>query len=267
VNKPFFLRNGPAGRAGEGVCVNIPTREALLSDIRTRWQAGQGFSVATLNLDHMVKLRRDPAFLKAYQAHSHVVADGNPIVWLSRIAGNPVSLVPGSELVTPISALAAAEDIPIALLGSSPEALKRASEHLQATHPGLRIVAQISPGYGFDPDSAEADTCIDKLRAAGARLCFVALSAPKQERFAIRAANALPALGLVSVGAGLDFIAGEQRRAPAWIRALALEWIWRLMSDPARLARRYWDCIIIFPGLAAAAARQRRITSGDAQKP
>ena len=190
MNKPFYLPNGPADCPEGGVCVNFATREALLDDIAARWRAGQGFSVATVNLDHMVKLRGDPALRKAYQAHSHVVADGNPIVWLSRISGRPVSLVPGSELVAPLAALAASQDIAVAFLGSSPEALDLAAARLQAAHPGLRIVARISPAYGFDPDGAEAGASIEELRASGARLCFVALGAPKQERFAVRAAAA-----------------------------------------------------------------------------
>ena len=87
--------------------VNFPTEAALLSDLEACLVRGQGFAIATLNLDHVVKLRRDPVFRAAYQAQSHVVADGNPIVWLSRLAGRrDVALVPGSELIAPVAALA-----------------------------------------------------------------------------------------------------------------------------------------------------------------
>ena len=67
-----------------------------------------------------------------------------------------------------------------------------------------------------------------------------------------------PETGFVSIGAGLDFFAGTQRRAPEWIRALALEWVWRLMGDPRRLAARYAACAAILPGEVIAALRQRR---------
>ena len=92
----------------------------------------KGFAIATLNLDHVVKMRRDPAFLRAYLAHSHVVADGNPIVWMSRLAGRRVSLVPGSELIAPMAALAARLGTPLALLGSTGPVLAQAAERLKA---------------------------------------------------------------------------------------------------------------------------------------
>ncbi len=100
------------------IMINIPTKTALLQDLEAWLAAGKGFTVATLNLDHVVKLRRDPRFRAAYARHSHVVADGNPIVWISRMAGHDVSLVPGSELVEPVAALAARAGVPVAFVGS-----------------------------------------------------------------------------------------------------------------------------------------------------
>lgn len=239
------------------VAITHPDRADLLADVAARMAAGQGYTLATLNLDHCVKLGRDPAFRAAYQAHSHVVADGNPIVWLSRMAGRPVALIPGSELITPLADLAAKADVPVALFGSTPDTLDKAATALEAAHPGLRVVARISPPFGFDVAGAEADALIADLGASGARLCFLALGAPKQERLAIRAAAALPACGFVSIGAGLDFIAGSQQRAPRLIRRLSLEWLWRLLGNPARLARRYGACFAILPGLTVAARKDR----------
>jgi N-acetylglucosaminyldiphosphoundecaprenol N-acetyl-beta-D-mannosaminyltransferase len=76
----------PDARTDALSLVNFPTEATLLADLQRSLRAGQGFAVATLNLDHIVKMRRDAGFLDAYRAHSHVVADGNPIVWLSRLA-------------------------------------------------------------------------------------------------------------------------------------------------------------------------------------
>ncbi|MFQ8432685.1 WecB/TagA/CpsF family glycosyltransferase [Amaricoccus sp. W119] len=93
--------------------------------------------------------------------------------------------------------------------------------------------------------------------ASGARLTFLALGAPKQEMFAARCREALPGIGLVSVGAGLDFLARTQRRAPEWVRRAALEWLWRAVTDPRRLARRYAECAMALPGLALGVALTR----------
>lgn len=242
---------------GRGVSVNTATRTRLLDDIDARLASGQGFSVATLNLDHLVKLRRHSDFRDAYAAQSHVVADGNPIVWVSRLAGRPVELVPGCELVTPVSRMAAAQGVPVALLGSRPETLERAAKRLTARIPGLKIAEKISPDFGFDPFGPEADECIEALRRSGARICFLALGAPKQEVFAARAQKELPEMGFLSIGAGLDFLAGTQRRAPRWMRRIAMEWLWRMINEPKRLVERYTRCAMLMPGLSLAALRLR----------
>lgn len=234
------------------------TREALLADLRGHMRAGRGFALATLNLDHLVKLGRDAGFRAAYLAQSHVVADGNPVVWLHRIAGREVGLVPGSELIAPLAGIAAEEGVPVGLLGSTPEVLAAAGARLAQDHPGLRVVARLAPPQGFDPGGDAADALLAELAASGARLCFLALGAPKQEILAARGHDAHPAIGFVSIGAGLDFIAGAQTRAPLWVRRIAMEWAWRMALSPRRLARRYLDCARILPGLARAARRQAK---------
>lgn len=240
-----------------GVTVTVPDESGLLADLARRFEAGQGFSVATLNLDHVVKLAQNPQFRDAYQAHTHVTADGNPIVWLSRLAGQEISLIPGSELIDPLAALAARHQVPVALFGATQDALEAAAAALEAQHPGLKVVLTRAPAMGFDPQTAAAAADIAAIGASGARLCFLALGAPKQEVFAARAQDALPATGFVSIGAGLDFIAGTQRRAPVWVRWIAAEWIWRLLSNPARLAARYGACLRVLPGLTGKALRSR----------
>lgn len=231
---------------------------ALLEEVSARLRRGEGFALATINLDHLAKLRCDEAFRAAYAAQDLVVADGNPVVWLSRLAGRPVRLVPGSDMVVPMAEAAAQAGVGVALLGATPAALDAAAEALTARVPRLAIVARLAPPMGFDPDGAGADALIDELARSGARLCFLALGAPKQEIFAARAHRRLPQVGFASIGAGLDFLAGTQRRAPAWMRAAALEWLWRMLSNPARLVPRYVRSALTLPGQAVAAWRLRR---------
>ncbi len=234
--------------------VNVPTRAALLAQIADHLDAGKGFAIATLNLDHIVKLRNHAEFRQAYRAHTHVVADGNPIVWLSRLAGySDVRLVPGSELIEPLASLAVSKKASVAFLGSTEQVLLRAAVRLATHHSGLQVTACLSPEFGFDPHSAAADAMLDSLAASGARICFLALGAPKQEILAARGLLRHPHLGFVSIGAGLDFIAGHQTRAPVWVRKIAMEWLWRLLTNPRRLARRYLDCLVILPRLTYSA--------------
>lgn len=254
-----FLMNwsGPGTEPMEAVVVNATTLRTLLDDVESRLTTGRGFSVATLNLDHVVKLRRLPEFRTAYAAHSHVTADGNPIVWLSRLAGQRVELVPGSELIEPIAALAARHGVPIALFGAADAALNGAADVLARRYPDLTIAAKIAPPMGFDPASADADAAIEALQASGARVVFLALGAPKQEVFAARALMRHPGMGFLSIGAGLDFLAGTQTRAPAAVRAVAAEWLWRLAGDPRRLAARYAACLAVLPRLSVRAIQCR----------
>jgi N-acetylglucosaminyldiphosphoundecaprenol N-acetyl-beta-D-mannosaminyltransferase len=243
---------------GESISVNIPDWDSLNAAINHRFEAGKGFALATLNLDHLVKLASDQSFGNAYQAQDFVVADGNPIVWLSRLAKQPVSLLPGSELVVPLAQIAASRSLPIALIGSTSDALERAAANLKSQIPGLEIISQIAPPFGFDPQSAAADDVLDQVAASGAKLCFLALGAPKQEILAARGRMRAPTLAFASIGAGLDFLAGTQNRAPKWVQRFALEWLWRLLRSPSRLFVRYLSCFAILPSLTFDAYLQRR---------
>jgi len=228
--------------------INIASQAALERAVEDRFNDDQGFALATLNMDHLDKLRRDSAFQTAYAAQDLVVADGNPIVWMSKLAGRPVDLMPGSDLVLPLTRLCAAHDVPMALVGSTQDSLERAADVLHRQAPGLQIVACIAPAFGFNPEREEARRILHQVALSGARFCFLALGAPKQERFAALGRELTPHIGFASVGAGLDFLSGSQTRAPRWVRKLALEWLWRLLSSPGRLAGRYARNFAVLPG-------------------
>jgi N-acetylglucosaminyldiphosphoundecaprenol N-acetyl-beta-D-mannosaminyltransferase len=241
----------------EAIVVNMATLGQLEEDVWNRWNRGEGFALATLNLDHLAKLPGDAAFRRAYLAQDLVTADGNPIVWMARVARQRLDLLPGSDLILPLARLALRANMPLGLIGTTANSLSLAALALQQAVPGVRIVAQIAPPMGFDPQSAVADAMLAELDSAGVRLCFVALGAPKQEIFAARGRQRTPLIGFASIGAGLDFLSGNQTRAPGWVRRFALEWLWRLMSDPRRLAGRYWRAAQILPGQLLASWQQR----------
>lgn len=241
------------------VTVTVPDQTVLLADLGQRLAAGHGFSVATLNLDHVVKLERDPAFRAAYAAQTHVTADGNPIVWLSRLAGQKtVCLVPGADVITPLARLAAGAHVPVALFGATDASLTAAVAAMRAEVPGIDIVLALAPPMGFDPESDAAGDAIEALRDSGARLVFLALGAPKQEIFAARAQKTLTNTGFLSIGAGLDFVSGAQTRAPNWVRKIAAEWLWRMLSNPGRLTARYCACLLALPRLTLRAWASRQ---------
>jgi N-acetylglucosaminyldiphosphoundecaprenol N-acetyl-beta-D-mannosaminyltransferase len=239
------------------LAINMPRRAGLMAEVAARLARGEGFALATVNLDHLVKLRQSAEFREAYRAQDLVVADGNPLVWLSRLAGDPVELVPGADMVVPLAGLAARQGVPVALLGSTEAALAGAAEALSARVPGVKVAARIAPPMGFDPAGPGGDAVLREVEASGARLVFLALGAPKQEILAARGRVITPGLGFASIGAGLDFLAGAQQRAPRIMRRLALEWFWRMLSNPRRLVARYAQCAAILPAHAVRALRQR----------
>jgi exopolysaccharide biosynthesis WecB/TagA/CpsF family protein len=210
----------------------------------------EGFSTNTLNLDHLVKLRRDPSFRQAYAAARIVTADGAPVARLARLQNELVERTTGADLVLPLAAAAARGRLPVYLFGSSSTVRTRASKQLSSSFAGgLSVVGYWSPPLGFEPTGTDADACIDRIIASGASICLVALGAPKQEKFAARAVARGVEIGFVSVGAALDFTAGVEVRAPLTLQRFGFEWLWRLVLNRRRFAARYLDCALLLGDL------------------
>jgi exopolysaccharide biosynthesis WecB/TagA/CpsF family protein len=226
-------------------------------------RSGASFSVFTLNLDHIVKLRRNGAFRSAYDRARIVLADGFPIVLAGRLQGRNVSRTTGADLIEPLCEEAAARQIPIFLFGSAFDSLAGAARHLKAKHGALNIAGVYAPEHGFDPMSEQALDSLAIVTQSGAGICFLALGAPKQEIFADRCARESEGISFVCIGAGLDFLAGHQRRAPKAFQAVGCEWLWRMLLNPRRLARRYLECLVVFPGVLLDGISRRRALLPD----
>jgi N-acetylglucosaminyldiphosphoundecaprenol N-acetyl-beta-D-mannosaminyltransferase len=235
----------------DGVTINIASVPDAVSSIVSAAQHGDNFSVCTLNLDHVVQLQQRPDFRAAYRRARFVTADGFPIVVLSRLIGAPIERTTGADLVEPVCREAQKSHLPIFMLGSNDRTLSTTAKRLSERFRGLQVAGYYAPGANFDPYSSQADYAIDRIRASGARLCFVALGAPKQELFAARCLDELNGTGLLCIGAALDFIAGTQTRAPSLTRKAGLEWAWRVLREPRRLGPRYARCLAVVPRLVA----------------
>jgi exopolysaccharide biosynthesis WecB/TagA/CpsF family protein len=235
----------------DGITINISSLPDAVSSIVSAAQSGDNFSVCTLNLDHVVQLEQQADFRAAYRRARFVTADGFPIVMLSHLLGVPIKRTTGADLVEPVCREAQKKGIPVFMMGSNPHTLSLTARRLSERFQGLRIAGTYAPGRNFDPYSREADFAIHRIRASGAKLCFVALGAPRQEVFASRCLDELKGTGMLCIGAALDFIAGTQKRAPSITQKIGLEWAWRMLNDPRRLAPRYARCIAVVPRLVA----------------
>jgi N-acetylglucosaminyldiphosphoundecaprenol N-acetyl-beta-D-mannosaminyltransferase len=201
---------------------------------------GRGGAVLTPNLDHVVLAEDDPRFRSAYQSATLSVVDGKPLVWASHLLGRPLpEKISGSDLVWPLLERAEREGWRVYLLGGGPGVADQAAARITARHPRIVIAGTDAPRIDMDaPASSRADV-LDRLRAARPDVVLVGLGAPKQELWIAEADPMLRGPVLLGVGASLDFLAGTLRRAPRWMSASGLEWLYRLGQEPRRLWRRY----------------------------
>lgn len=258
------IGSSDAGKSGstfavDGWRVNVNNMPMLLERILAQLKSSAAsFMVCTLNLDHLVKLRRSGEFRNAYLRAQYVTADGFPIVALARLTGCALERTTGADLIEPVCELAARHRLPIFLMGSTFGALCASASRLVARHPGLDIRGVFVPPRAFDPDSAVAKDMIDLVTSSGARICFIALGAPRQEVFAAKAIEQTSGICFLPIGAGLDFIAETQVRSPKLLQRMQLEWAWRLALDPARLWKRYAQCVLV---LIDVLARRRYLST------
>jgi len=230
----------------DGQIVNVINMPQALQLIALRIVENKGFTFFTLNLDHLVKRRNHQPFSLAYHACDFVCADGFPIVWLSRLKGVHIEKATGADMLRPVCRLAADLNKPIFFFGSTDHSLRKATDQLRREFPTLQIAGCCSPPIDFASFSAESDSFGYEIAKSGASLCFVLLGAPKQELFAYRQSKRFPNIGFLCFGAAADFVSQEQKRAPLFLQKLNLEWAWRLMINPRRLAGRYLSCAFLF---------------------
>jgi N-acetylglucosaminyldiphosphoundecaprenol N-acetyl-beta-D-mannosaminyltransferase len=233
---------------------------ALLDHLFGALAGGVGGWLITANLDFVRRHVQDAEMRALYDAADVRVADGMPLLWASRLQGQPLpERVAGSTLVTPIAERAAREGRSLYLLGGAPGASARAAEVLRGRFPGLRILGTSSPRVSDPPTAAEVAAIADELCPLRPDLVLVGLGSPKQERLIRELRSRLPASWMVGVGISFSFLAGDVRRAPPWMQRTGLEWIHRLAQEPRRLARRYLVEDLPFSfALFAHALRHRR---------
>ncbi len=208
--------------------------------------AGQRAHVVTLNPELVMRARRDAGLAQVIRAARLVTADGMGVVWALRLAGQRVpERVTGVDLTQALAEHAAASGYPIFLLGAAPDVAQAAAQALLRRNPALRIAGCWS-GSPRPDDDAETTA---RMRASGARLALVAYGAPAQELWIARNLPALPGVVALGVGGALDLLAGRIPRAPRWLRAAGLEWLYRLARQPWR-----WRRMLALPRFALAAS-------------
>ncbi|MEV6971613.1 WecB/TagA/CpsF family glycosyltransferase [Hamadaea sp. NPDC051192] len=247
------------------------TEEEVAAHVVEALSRGEGGRIVTPNVDILRLADSDRPIAAEVRSFlddaTLVVADGMPLVWASKLAGNPLpERVAGSSLIWTISQaigdiagsvyLLGGAPVPSAIepeegddwllmasavgvAGRSADGAHRAAAELAGACPGLIIAGCAAPPFGFDADPDQYAPVLDAVIAARPDVCFVGLGFPRQERVITDLRDALPSTWFLGCGAAINFIAGEQQRAPIWMQRSGLEWAHRLAQEPRRLASRY----------------------------
>jgi N-acetylglucosaminyldiphosphoundecaprenol N-acetyl-beta-D-mannosaminyltransferase len=213
---------------------------ALVDHIFFELAAGRGGWLVTANLDFLQRFMHDSAVRSLYSAADIRVADGMPLIWASQLKGKPLpARIAGSTLTWAIAQRAEQTGRTLYLLGGDPETAVGASDALRARWPAIRVCGCSDPRVSSPPTSAELAAIEAKLAEAAPDILFVGLGSPKQEQVIAALRTTLPRTWMVGVGISFSFMAGTVARAPNWLQASGLEWVYRLVQEPHRLARRY----------------------------
>jgi N-acetylglucosaminyldiphosphoundecaprenol N-acetyl-beta-D-mannosaminyltransferase len=195
--------------------------------------------LATANVDFLVQAQHDVELRRILMDAHLVLCDGTPLVWASRILGNPLpERVAGSDLVPLLMQIASRKNYRVFFLGGEEQTVRRAVEVLRIKYPDLNIAGHYSPPFAtlHEMDHEEIRRRIMEARPD---LLFVAFGCPKQEKWISMHYRSLCIPVSVGVGATIDFIAGKVKRAPKWMQKSGLEWVFRLIQEPRRLFKRY----------------------------
>ena len=196
--------------------------------------------IVTCNVDHLVQLKHDIEFVRVYEAADVIIADGTPIVWSSKFLKKQLKeKLSGSDIIPKLGSHFEKKGYKIFFLGAKEGVAKKAKENLEIIYPSIKIVGCYSPPMGFENSSKENNYIIDMLKKEKPDILFVGLGAPKQEKWIYNNYLDYGVPISIGVGASIDFVAGNIKRAPVIFQKAGLEWLWRLCSEPRRLWRRY----------------------------
>lgn len=205
--------------------------------------------VVTPNMDHIVLLEKDQLFKEVYENAALVLTDGKPLLWIAKWKGTPIKeKVSGSDIFPRICELSATKGYRIFILGAAEGIAAKAAKNLQKKYSGLLISGTYSPPIGFEKNKTEVSKIVNMINDSDTDVLAVALGSPKGEKFIYSIREKIVASLSISIGATIDFEAGNVKRAPKLMSDMGLEWLYRITQDPKRLIKRYWnDAISIVP--------------------
>ncbi len=222
-----------------GVNVAVSSYDRVVQRCLTWAQARESRTLCFSTVHMIMEAVDDPAFLGRLNSIDVVNPDGMPLVWaLSALGARSAQRVYGPDATVLVLDAAEKAGIPVGFYGGSQAVLDALIAVVRSKHPRLNIAFYESPPFrALTPEEDAA--VIERIAASGTRLLFIGLGCPKQENWVAEHAGKVPAV-MLAVGAAFDFLAGTKPQAPRWMMRSGLEWLFRLVTEPRRLARRYF---------------------------
>jgi N-acetylglucosaminyldiphosphoundecaprenol N-acetyl-beta-D-mannosaminyltransferase len=220
-----------------GIPIDFSNLPSVVPRILDAARDHRPFQVATVNLDFLVNSQRDEEVRSILLESQMNIPDGTPVVWAARLLGQEDAVrLAGADLVPALVGAAADEGLSVFLLGGENGAAADAARHLSDRFPSA-IIDYFEPPC-LPLNQLDDDEILDRIAMAQPHILLVAFGHPKQEKWIRRHRAVLP-MAAIGVGCSLDLIAGRQSRAPRWMQKTGLEWSYRMVHEPRRLAPRY----------------------------
>ncbi|WP_159476905.1 WecB/TagA/CpsF family glycosyltransferase [Dyadobacter sp. 3J3] len=194
--------------------------------------------ICVANVHMLVEAHNDPEFASIVNKAAITTPDGMPLVWsMNLLHGIKQDRVAGMDLLPDLLTETQKQKIPVYFYGGTQEMLDKTEQFMYTNYPGSVIAGLHSPP--FRPlTKIEEDYVAEKINKSGARLLFVALGCPKQEKW-MASMKGRVMMPMIGIGGALPVMVGLQKRAPEWFQKASLEWLFRLSQEPKRLFRRY----------------------------
>lgn len=219
--------------------LNISIHNISSHDLLKRLE--EGF-VVTPNVDHLMQLQNDKEFYDLYQKAEWIVCDSKLVQWSSKFLGRGIiEKISGSDFFPAFYNYHQKNDkIKIFLLGAAEGVANKAKNIINNKIGRNIIVDAMSPTFGFEKNEEECMQIIERINNTQATVLAVGVGAPKQEKWIFKYKDQMPNVKIfMAIGATIDFEAGNVKRAPRWMSSTGIEWLYRLVSEPRRLWKRY----------------------------
>ncbi len=248
-----------------GVGVDAIDMDDAVEAVRGWIRSRQPAYVCVTPAHSVMDCRRDPALRRIYNASGLTTPDGMAIVWLLHLHGRRhVTRVYGPDLVHAVCAASVAPGWRHFFLGGRPGVAEAMARQLSQRHPGLAVAGTLAPAFGT-PDAAEDEAIVAAVNDTRPDIVWVGLGSPKQERWMASHLGRISAPVLIGVGAAFDYLSGRLSQAPTWVQRSGLEWLYRWVHEPVRLAPRYsrYPLFVLLVALQAAGLARFPIDGGE----